>query len=111
MAEADISIRIRPRAQQDLKAIWRYTFQRWGEARADLYLQQLDAGIRSLLDFPEIGEACDHIRAGYRKLQVNRHLVFYLHSTARIQIVRVLHQSMDVGRHLGIRKSRQRLRV
>jgi len=97
MAEADISIRIRPRAQQDLKVIWRYTVQRWGEAQADLYLQQSDAGIGSLLDFPQIGEDCDHNRASYRKLQINRHLVLYLHSTARIEIVRVLHQSMDVG--------------
>jgi toxin ParE1/3/4 len=68
-------IRIRPRAQSDLKAIWRYSFQQWGERQADLYLKQLDDGIQSLRDFPEVGEPCDDIRAGYRKLQVSRHPV------------------------------------
>ncbi len=40
-------ILIRPRAREDLKAIWRYTLRQWGERQADLYLQQLDHGIRS----------------------------------------------------------------
>jgi toxin ParE1/3/4 len=93
-------ILIRPRAHSDLKAIWRYSFQQWGERQADLYLKQLDDGIQSLREFPDLGEACDHIRTGYRKLQVNRHLVFYRRSDQRIEVVRVLHQAMDVGRHL-----------
>ena len=100
MPETGIQIRIRPRARQDLKAIWGYTLERWGEPQADLYLHQLDAGIRSLIDFPAIGESCEHIRAGYRKLQVNRHLILYRSGEQHIEIVRVLHQAMDVARHL-----------
>ncbi len=94
-------IRIRPRAKHDLKAIWRYSFEHWGEAQADLYLRQLDAAIQSLREFPDIGEPSDHIRAGYRKLHVNRHLVFYRRIDQRIEIVRVLHQAMDIGRQLS----------
>jgi len=100
MPERAITIRIRPRARQDLKAIWRYTRDRWGEPQADLYLSQLDAGIRSLLQFPNVGESCDHIRAGYRKLHVHRHLIFYRSGDVQIEVVRVLHQAMDVSRHL-----------
>ena len=92
-------ILIRPRARDDLKTIWRYSFQKWGERQADLYLQQLDDGIRSLVDFPDIGVPCDHIRAGYRKLQVKRHLIFYRRRDEHIEIVRVLHQAMDVESH------------
>ncbi|SRR6266478_3102210 len=66
-----LEILIRPRAREDLKAIWRYSLRQWGERQADLYLQQLDRGIRSLADFPDLGIPCDQIRAGYRKLQVN----------------------------------------
>ncbi len=95
-----IAIRIRPIARQDLGAIWRYTRDRWGEPQADLYLRQLDAGIQSLIEYPDIGESCDHIRAGYRKLHVNRHLIFYRRSDVEIEVVRVLHQAMDVDRHL-----------
>jgi toxin ParE1/3/4 len=100
MPERRLAIRIRPRARQDLKAIWRYTCDRWGESQADLYLRQLDAGIQSLTQFPDIGESCDDVRAGYRKLHVNRHLIFYRRSDLQIEVVRVLHEAMDVGRHL-----------
>ena len=93
-------ILIRPRAREDLKAIWRYTLRQWGERQADLYLQQLDHGIRSLADFPELGVPCDQIRAGYRKLHVNRHLVFYRRDDSRVEIVRVLHQAMNIESHL-----------
>lgn len=96
MPEPGIHIRITPRARQDLKAIWTYTLKRWGAPQADLYLRQLDAGIRSLIDFQDLGESCEHIRAGYRKLLVNRHLVFYRRGAMHIEIVRVLHHSMDV---------------
>lgn len=93
-------ILIRPRAREDLKAVWRYSLRQWGERQADLYLQQLDHGIRSLVEFPDIGSPCDHIRAGYRKLQINRHLIFYRRRDQHIDIVRVLHQAMDVESHL-----------
>lgn len=80
--------------------IWRYTLERWGAAQADLYLHQLDGGIRTLLDFPDLGESCDPLRPGYRKLQVNRHLIFYRPRSDCIESVRVLHQAMDIERHL-----------
>ena len=95
-----LEILIRPRAREDLKAIWRYSLRQWGERQADLYLQQLDRGIRSLADFPDLGIPCDQIRAGYRKLQVNRHLIFYRRNDRSIEVVRVLHQAMDVEGHL-----------
>jgi len=93
-------ILIRPRAREDLKAIWRYTLRQWGERQANLYLQQLDHGIRSLADFPDLGVPCDHIRAEYRKLHVNRHLIFYRRDGSHVEIVRVLHQAMDIESHL-----------
>lgn len=93
-------IRIRPRARQDLKEIWRFTADKWGEAQADLYLGQIDTAIRSLRDYPEIGEPAEHVRPAYRKLQVNRHLIFYRTGDKTIDIVRVLHQSMDIARRL-----------
>jgi hypothetical protein len=33
------------RAQADLREIWRYSFKSWGEAQADRYLDDLDAGL------------------------------------------------------------------
>jgi toxin ParE1/3/4 len=91
---------VRPRARRDLKAIWAHTVQQWGAAQADRYLQDIDREIQGLLKFPELGTPYDHVRAGYRALHVKRHLVFYLRKGQCLEIVRVLHDAMDVQNHL-----------
>ena len=40
------------------------------------------------------------IRAGYYSIQVGRHLVFYTFTDTIVSVRRVLHDQMDVGRHL-----------
>jgi toxin ParE1/3/4 len=62
-----LEILIRPRAREDLKAIWRYSLRQWGERLADSYLQELDRGVRSPADFPDLGVPCDQIRPGVSK--------------------------------------------
>ncbi len=91
---------IRPRAQDDLKGIWRYSFEQWGEARANRYLRDLEREIKGLLDFPELGVSYGHAREGYRALHVHRHLVFYRILKGRLEVVRVLHEVMQVDNHL-----------
>lgn len=88
------------RAERDLTDIWLYTYEEWGEAQANKYFDELDAGIRRLAENPELGKRCDYIRAGYRSLRVGHHLVYYTVTPSIIRIVRVLHERMDVGWHL-----------
>ena len=89
-----------PLAADDLKKIWRYTFQKWGEAQADRYLEQLDIGLGRLAENPKLGKSQETIRAGYRSIQVNRHVAYYRILGQRIEIVRVLHERMDPWHHL-----------
>lgn len=93
-------IRKRPLALRDLTHIWRYTFDRWSETQADRYLLSLDDAIQQLATQPETGRSLDIIRPGYRSIQVGRHIVFYTFTDDAVSIRRVLHQRMDVGRHL-----------
>lgn len=67
---------LRPRARQDLKAIWRYSFDRWGEKQADKSLAELAAGVARLGDNPLLGTPRDDLRPGYRSLRVNEHMVY-----------------------------------
>lgn len=34
---------IQPLAEEDLMAIWRYSFEEWGESQADKYLDGINA--------------------------------------------------------------------
>ena len=88
------------RAERDLVGIWDYSFRQWSEAQADEYLDQLYAGMSILADNPELGVSRDEVRAGYRVLFIGSHAVYYTVTRTKVLIVRVLHERMDLGRHL-----------
>ena len=59
--------------------------------------QLLDDAFHFLVATPLAGKACDHIKTGYRKFPQASHIFFYKAGAVRkIEIVRVLHKSMDV---------------
>lgn len=90
-----------PAAQADLEQIWDYTFANWGTEQAERYLRELRHAIESVAANPLIGCTCDEIRAGYRKLAAGSHVLFCrVTETGDLDVVRVLHQRMDVDRHL-----------
>lgn len=47
-----------------------------------------------------IATACDHIRSGYRRYPVERHVIYFRLMPYGIAIIRILHDRMDVFRHL-----------
>lgn len=89
------------RAEQDLLDIWLYTFHAWGETQADRYLDELDQGIRLLAENPKLGTDYGEICDGYRRFSINYHRVFYRPTNESLEIVRVLHESMDIDTRLG----------
>jgi toxin ParE1/3/4 len=90
-----------PAAQADLELIWDYTCDRWDAEQAEQYPRELQRAIERAAANPRIGRACDEIRPGYRKLAAGSHLLFYrLTAEGIIDVVRVLHQRMDVDRQL-----------
>ena len=87
-------------SEQDLTDIWIYTAEEWNLEQADLYVDELVAGIERLSSHPELGHSREDIRTGYRSLNVSQHIVFYKITNEEVQIIRVLHKSVDVQRHL-----------
>ena len=85
------------KAHADLISIGQYTAKKWGIDRRNSYLKQLDNCFIQIARNPELGTSCDYIAKGYRKFPQGSHLIFYKQSTEGIiQIIRVLHKSMDV---------------
>jgi toxin ParE1/3/4 len=64
-------------AARDLVAIGRQTVGRWGRAKAQQYLTQLDGRFAALAANPSSGRSCDEIRAGYRRYLEGSHVIFY----------------------------------
>jgi toxin ParE1/3/4 len=93
------NFRLTQLAVTDLRSIGRYTQTTWGREQRDRYLAKLDQSFHLLAQEPQLGRACDDIRSGYRKYHVGRHLIFYRMAPDGIEIIRVLHDSMDIESH------------
>ena len=91
---------IRPSARNDIKKIWHYTYNNWGEQQADIYTQSLRLAINEMPENPETGSSIEHIRKGYRLYHFKHHLVIYRLTSTVIDIVRVLGENMEIKRHL-----------
>lgn len=93
-------INLQQKAKADLEDIYEYTYKKWGVKQADQYLDTLDEGIQALISNPKIGKDASTVRLGYRKLQIEHHVVFYKINIKEIRIFRILHQSMDAESHI-----------
>jgi len=91
--------KISAKAVDDLKSIGRYTQDHWGREQRNKYLSMVDACFHTIAHQPGVGITCDYICPGYRKYHVGRHLIFYRHIGNQIEIIRILHDSMDIESH------------
>lgn len=95
-----LKLHIQYNAKADLKAIYAYSYENFGEKQADSYFDELHEQFETLKNNPEIGISCDYIRLGYRQLHVNKHIVFYKITATHIHIIRILHERMDFKEQL-----------
>lgn len=94
-----MKLKLRAAAARDLDTIFDYGATRHGVETATSYLRDLQAGMDRLLDYPELGTDSG-IRPDLRSLGVREHRIFYRVEGKAVVIVRVLHKTMDIGRHL-----------
>lgn len=93
--------RLSAKALSDLMEIGMYTEQNWGVKQRNKYLKEIDDCFSNIAEKPKIGVRCDYIRQGYRKLPQGSHIIFYrLNDSEIVEIIRILHKSMDVQSHL-----------
>ncbi|MFX1684562.1 type II toxin-antitoxin system RelE/ParE family toxin [Paraburkholderia sp. A1RO-5L] len=90
-----------PAAERDLDEIWDYTVARWGESQAERYILSIESTIVGLADGTQPSLSAEEVREGYRKALVGMHVVFFKQSPALIDVIRILHQQMDIPARLG----------
>lgn len=82
------------RAKEDLLEIWEFIADH-DEIAADRYIDHLRVRALELLHFPELGRARNELLSGLRSLLARNHLLFYRLERQEVQILRILHGSMD----------------
>ncbi len=86
-------------ADADLSKIWDYTDEKWGRLQARKYLTELEDRFSAIAQFPERGKCRDDIPGTPLSYHEGRHMIFYRTTQRGIEIIRVLHDSMDFPRH------------
>ena len=82
------------RAELDLELIDDYTADTWGDAQADLYLNQLNSFLALLARNPRIGRVWESSPRNLRRIEHGSHVIFYSQTEQGILIARILHQNM-----------------
>lgn len=91
---------LRPKAIQDLEEIADYTFEQWGPEQEDIYLELLHTAFMALSKNPNLGRVYAEVYPGLRGYLAGRHIILYQVSDVAVEIVRVLHHSMDLDSQL-----------
>jgi toxin ParE1/3/4 len=87
-------------AERDLAEIHAYTIERWGEAQADRYLSDLERACNRIASGSAIVSRLPFRADEMFRTRQGRHLVIFREVDGGVLIVRVLHERMDVDRHL-----------
>ena len=103
------AVRLAEKAEHDLLDALVWTTHQFGALQADDYLQTLTLALEALTDGPNIvgSKVRDDIELGIRTLHVarlgrkGRHLVVFRFADGQvIDVIRLLHDSMDLAKHL-----------
>ena len=86
-------------AEEDLRAIWVYTFETWGADQADKYLDQIAACCDAIGAGRARSKTLDHLPEDVRIHRCEHHYVVWLVGPRPI-VLAVLHERMDFVRRL-----------
>jgi toxin ParE1/3/4 len=84
-----------PKADQDLRDIWRYYAHVASPEIADNVLREIGRVVAQLEDHALSWRPRDDVMPGLRSVLVHPHIVFYRVPDSIVEIVRILHQRRD----------------
>ncbi len=91
---------ITKKAVSDLEEIWLYTVEKWSVEQADRYYNLIFDEINFICKKNTGGKSMEHVRKGYRASKVKSHLIFYRVLNNTIEVIRILHERMDIENRL-----------
>jgi toxin ParE1/3/4 len=98
---------ITPAARHDIRGIWVYTAEQWGERQADRYMGRLETCFQGLAEGRTRSRSSSDPFPQVRVTRCQHHYVFYVHPEGQKPLViAVLHERMDMLARLAERLSK-----
>ncbi len=89
------------KAIEDINEIWLYTAQNWSVEQANRYYYLIIDEIHFIVQNYETAKNFESIRKSYKYAKVKSHLIFFKKiDNNKIEIIRVLHESMNLKNNL-----------
>jgi toxin ParE1/3/4 len=101
MSRRNYSLALASEAEDDLEDIFSYTLQTWGEQQLADYAGVIERALEAIASNPFLGHSRADLTPGYRCFIAGRHLIIYRIEEETIYVLRVLHERMDIRRHLS----------
>lgn len=86
-------------AEEDLRGIWRYTYETWGLDQAETYLDRIEACCEAIGDKGTRSKTLDGLSDSIRIHRCEHHYIVWLDENWPI-IIAILHERMDFMRRL-----------
>ncbi|WP_223446154.1 type II toxin-antitoxin system RelE/ParE family toxin [Polaribacter litorisediminis] len=87
----------------DLEDIFDYTEQRHNQEQAIVYLLNIEDLFLKLCKQPNLGRLRNDIKENVFSIPIKKHIIFYKIDINNLIIIRVLHGSRDMPKHLKIK--------
>jgi len=88
------------KALEDINAIWIYTAENWSVEQADRYYNVIFDEIEYSVQNYDMARDFGKIRTSYKCVKVKSHLIFFKKTNNEIEVVRVLHERMNIENRL-----------
>ncbi|MFV8356737.1 type II toxin-antitoxin system RelE/ParE family toxin [Flavobacterium sp. XS1P32] len=93
---------ISEKALEDISNIWFYTAENWSVEQADRYYNLIIDEIEYIVENFDMALDFGKIRKSYKYSKVKSHSIFFKKDkTNEIEVVRVLHERMDIENQLA----------
>ncbi|WOI58218.1 type II toxin-antitoxin system RelE/ParE family toxin [Palleronia sp. LCG004] len=89
-------------AEDDLREIWIYTYRTWGLDQADRYFDLIERCLDAVGDGRAASRSFDTLPDGIHIHRCEHHYIVWL-DVARPVVIAILHERMDIVRHLDDR--------
>lgn len=86
-------------AEEDLRGIWRYTYETWGFDQAETYFDRIEACCEAIGDRNARSKTLEGLPDSVRIHRCEHHYIVWL-DEARPVIIAILHERMDFMRRL-----------
>ena len=91
-----------PNAQKSLRNIKAYSLEEFGAEQTVTYLKLIERKLQMIAERPDIGRKRKEIKKGYLSFLAGSHVIFYRKAKNHVDIIDILHQSMEPYRYLKV---------